>query len=508
LELGRPSAAAGFIVPLSLLGDQQATTLRRLIFSRHAFASIDAFPQKDDPRRRVFPEAKLPTCVVALRCRVPGDDAFRVTAHPGRWFGEVVGQYETTRRKVAKADPKTLAIPLLTSDTASGLAAKLQNAPGACHMGDLFTSSQGEINETTMDHLVYRERRIGPKILRGSNIRRYWFDPDARQGVDKFLDLREYRRTVGGGRVADTTRPRFGYQRNAALDSSRRLLFTELPVPCYCFDSISYIPIEDETQPYAWLALLNSDLLEWVFRQTSTNNHVSTDQVHRLPALRNTPALGRTPQRELDRLVADALEISGNAARAHAAAAFVERLSRDLHSSRPRVDGALGVLDALGRALIALERERREAIDTFYIDLEGLLGGQAQRLGRLWTPPRISPRTSDRARARHEREMEEAGPTLGPLAERVLEFGAVGLLNEEQWRWLVPRRVPRLQGLGDVVQAFRRRQPGIAALDQRVNATEWMINHIIYSAFRLSLEEVDLVESALRRRTSISTTAG
>jgi hypothetical protein len=99
--------------------------------------------------------------------------------------------------------------------------------------------------------------------------------------------------------------------------------------------------------------------------------------------------------------------------------------------------------------------------------------------------------------------MEEAGPMLGPLVERVLEFSAVGFLDEEQWKWLVRRRIPRLQGLGDVVQAFRRRQPGIAVLDDRVKATEWMINHIIYGVFNLSPDEIDLIEVALRRRSQV-----
>ncbi len=53
------TSAAGLlslIVPMSLLGDEQTTRVRRLLLENAGIVTIDAFPQKDDPRKRIFPE--------------------------------------------------------------------------------------------------------------------------------------------------------------------------------------------------------------------------------------------------------------------------------------------------------------------------------------------------------------------------------------------------------------------------------------------------------------------
>lgn len=58
----------GFIIPLGLLADESGRDLRKHLLRSHHLELVDAFPQKDDPKRRVFEEAKLSTCVFALSC--------------------------------------------------------------------------------------------------------------------------------------------------------------------------------------------------------------------------------------------------------------------------------------------------------------------------------------------------------------------------------------------------------------------------------------------------------
>ncbi|MGH7177045.1 MAG: Eco57I restriction-modification methylase domain-containing protein, partial [Tepidisphaeraceae bacterium] len=61
ISLQKQDGRLGLITPMVILGDESSAEIRRLIFRNGAFASIEAFPQKDDPDRRVFPEAKLAT---------------------------------------------------------------------------------------------------------------------------------------------------------------------------------------------------------------------------------------------------------------------------------------------------------------------------------------------------------------------------------------------------------------------------------------------------------------
>ena len=150
-------------------------------------------------------------------------------------------------------------------------------------MRDILPTYQGEINETTMNNLISINPNHGYRILRGGNVQRYEVIPEPKQGISKYIDVNLYNNNIGGERVSHTIQSRIGYQRNAALDSRKRLIFAPLPTPCYCFDSISYFLIEDRTQAFALLSILNSQLLEWRFSLTSTNNHVSTSEIAVLP---------------------------------------------------------------------------------------------------------------------------------------------------------------------------------------------------------------------------------
>ena len=107
-------------------------------------------------------------------------------------------------------------------------------------MRDICQTYQGEINETNMDYLIGNNSSDGYRILRGGNVQRYEFIPEPRQGVEKYINISAYNKQIGGERIVHTTQHRIGYQRNAALNNWKRLIFSPLPTPSYCFDSVSY----------------------------------------------------------------------------------------------------------------------------------------------------------------------------------------------------------------------------------------------------------------------------
>ncbi len=310
-SIARSGAELGFIVPMSLLADQQTVNLRKYLVKNFSISSIDAFPQKDDPSKRVFPEAKLPTCVVIFRNSSHGHSkkSFPVIVHPGRLLSEITGSYDCDEDLAEMLDRDSFPIPLLSSNLAASIVKKLySSSPRICLMGNLIQTYQGEINETNLASLLSTNPSVGPKVTRGGNVQRYEFISEARQGIDKYINVQNYELQIKGEKAVHTKLHRIGYQRNAALDSWRRLIFTVLPTPSYCFDSVSYFLING-TKEYALLSMLNSELYEWRFRLTSSNNHVSTKEIASLPAIQfvfTTPA----PERarlgaELRQLYAD-----------------------------------------------------------------------------------------------------------------------------------------------------------------------------------------------------------
>src|SRR5262249_53023444 len=59
----RGGGRIGMIVPMPLLGDEQAVGVRKMLLTSTSFAAVEAFPQKDDSKNRVFEDAKLSTCI-------------------------------------------------------------------------------------------------------------------------------------------------------------------------------------------------------------------------------------------------------------------------------------------------------------------------------------------------------------------------------------------------------------------------------------------------------------
>ena len=59
VDLLRDEDRLGVIVPMALLGDDISALVRRTLLEQGTFTKIDAFPQKDDPRRRVFRDGDL-----------------------------------------------------------------------------------------------------------------------------------------------------------------------------------------------------------------------------------------------------------------------------------------------------------------------------------------------------------------------------------------------------------------------------------------------------------------
>lgn len=78
LELLKDGGHLGFITPMAVLGDKIAVEMRRKIVEVGSFTRIEAFPQKDNPARRVFPEAKLSTAIFIVKKGTTSDDKSRL----------------------------------------------------------------------------------------------------------------------------------------------------------------------------------------------------------------------------------------------------------------------------------------------------------------------------------------------------------------------------------------------------------------------------------------------
>lgn len=70
------------IFPLAFACDWSYGSLRSFIVNSHTITNVEAFPERDDSRRRVFASAKMSVCIlVARKGRSQSDGALRIRIH-------------------------------------------------------------------------------------------------------------------------------------------------------------------------------------------------------------------------------------------------------------------------------------------------------------------------------------------------------------------------------------------------------------------------------------------
>ena len=102
-----------FIVPMGLLGDDPSRGIRRLLLEEKQLTAVESFPQKDDPRCRVFEEAKL-SCAVFVARSESVDAPIRIRPHPAQ-FIETSGDWLSVKpTEILSLEPENVPIPSCT----------------------------------------------------------------------------------------------------------------------------------------------------------------------------------------------------------------------------------------------------------------------------------------------------------------------------------------------------------------------------------------------------------
>ena len=281
-----------FIVPMSLLGDQQTSGIRRMLLSKGQFAEIHAFPQKDNVARRVFRDAKLATTLFVYRKRSAGQHKEQQCAsyvHPGRYIERDTPALRVDGDSIKAYNPENLTIVSCTQDDWN-LMASLKRERIA-RLRDYAKFFQGEVNQTVaMAKGFLTQAGRGQLVTRGANISPYQLR-DASQGEDIFLNVKAFL----DGRKEESKAfhhrfERIGVQESSPQNNFRRIIACRIGRGCFCNHKINYT-----TEAHARVALelvlfvLNSTFADWYFRLGSTNAAVSHYQLQNIPC----PRFGR-----------------------------------------------------------------------------------------------------------------------------------------------------------------------------------------------------------------------
>ena len=136
--------------------------------------------------------------------------------------------------------------------------------------------NQGDLNLTISSN-QFSDKTTDIKLYRGRNIHKY----KLLQGVEEYVNADFKNEKVRENQkhtfivLQEVTGTTDKYRLHACLtDRSERFLFGH---------TANKILLKDESLNRSCMALLNSKLLDWFFRKTSTNNHVMGYEIKQLP---------------------------------------------------------------------------------------------------------------------------------------------------------------------------------------------------------------------------------
>lgn len=285
ISLLKKGGSAAMIVPLSLLADISCAKTRMHLFRALRPVEIDCFPQKDIASKRVFRDAKLSTMIFAgqLEAEDQGQADINLRVYPWNSFEDQPRSAALRLSELAVLDPKNLPVPLVGDDQWQ-LCRKLHGNPQSRRLSELdgVSVTRGEINQTIYRKFISNNPQH-ERLVKGAEIARYQIRQKLSQGQQEWFDESAFLE-ANSARTAINNR-RIATQRITGVDERLRIVCAIIPAGAYFADSTNSVVVTDDAVMSIEfiLAFLNSRLMQWRFKLTSTNNNVGTNELEALP---------------------------------------------------------------------------------------------------------------------------------------------------------------------------------------------------------------------------------
>ncbi|MBQ3289589.1 MAG: Eco57I restriction-modification methylase domain-containing protein [Kiritimatiellae bacterium] len=262
------------IFPLAFAGDLSAASLRKYVFSNYQAISFDAFPERDNPAKRVFEAAKMSVCIfLALNARPQGDMVLRINTDS---YVDYDGEsFHLPCKSLIELDPEYGRLPI-AGEIDYRVLFKVRGA--AQRLTTVSRCATGELDMTFAREAFSKNSKF-PKMLRGAGIARYSLPTIMSQGEHLFVNEKKLKDLEAMHKLRDSER--IVLQGITGVNEKWRIKAT-LARGVYCANSANYIPIGGK-KARVLLGVLNSRLMNFYFSKFSTNSNVNGYEVDALP---------------------------------------------------------------------------------------------------------------------------------------------------------------------------------------------------------------------------------
>lgn len=277
LNLVRHGGSIGFIVPSTVLGDLSAERIRQAILLENSVKAVNDFPEGN----HLFANVTQSVSIIALE---RGGSTQKLRASFGL---RTVNDARKNKGYIIEVDK--IPASLRKSMVVPRLEKKGWHVLRKLHANPTLDSIQWLSNRRGEFDLTLHKRFIstsGARLLRGSHITRYTLR-SGRRRPDEFVDIDAFHASIGSSsRIEDSHQDRIACQQISNRNQRWRLKFAPVKPGVALANSCNYVVLSKDSDPQLLdylLGVLNSEIMNWRFDISSTNNHVSNRELSGLP---------------------------------------------------------------------------------------------------------------------------------------------------------------------------------------------------------------------------------
>ncbi len=285
----KPTGKIGVIIPITLLNDKQSELLRKRIINHYKLFKLYIIPEKNS----FFPDISQAFCFFALDKTEPGEI---IQINP-KVISSADFSNEGVEIKIEHIEKVSPSAPIvIENEIGWRILKKLNNLPKLETLTSVC-NARGEL-DLTLDKEFITKNKTSLPLLRGNNVSEFSYTLG-----EYFTDEKFTKKVTSKGKYIP--KERIVCQQISNIHLEKRLKFAKIPGNIILGNSCNFLTFDESlfgnnkvSLDYL-LGILNSFVLNWRFKVTNSNNHISNYELAELPIVIPT----QKEKREIERLV-------------------------------------------------------------------------------------------------------------------------------------------------------------------------------------------------------------
>lgn len=282
MSLLKENGLLSFIFQYSFLGDKTCSKIRNLALKKNRIIEIEAFPERDDQKKRVFESAKMSVCTLLLKKENIKEYSFNLSLWKDKFkkegFATIFSSDEINDFNFSK-------IPTTTQKELQ-LLKKIMKNPNCIRLENFSSNHDGEVHRS--QHKSYYTnipKKNCLKMYNGASIQKWFLTDKISQGEIKYVYKEKILKDFPNSeKFRSFKNERLCFQGITGINEKVRIKAALLKKNYFLEGSGRYLKILIDKIDYkSLLIIFNSSLINWFFKKFNTNSGVKTHEVNDFP---------------------------------------------------------------------------------------------------------------------------------------------------------------------------------------------------------------------------------